>query len=80
MTARPTLPADAASFAARIPYTFAKSHGVLASRVEGDAVVVLTRPDATPDGVVELKRVLQRPLVTRPGRGGHVGRRPGEGD
>ena len=66
MTARHTLsPADAAAFAARIPYTFAKSHGVLASRVEGDAVVVLTRPDATPDGVVELKRVLQRPLVTR---------------
>ena len=26
---------------------------------------MLTRPDATPDGVVEIKRVLQRPLVTR---------------
>jgi len=65
MTARPSLPPDAAAFAAQIPYAFAKSHGVLASRVEGDAVVVLTRPDATPDGVVELKRVLQRPLVTR---------------
>ena len=66
MTARPTLPADAAAFAAQIPYSFAKAHGVLASRVEGDAVVVLTRPGATPDGVVEIKRVLQRPLVTRP--------------
>ena len=28
-------------------------------------MVVLTRPDATADGVVEIKRVLQRPLVTR---------------
>ena len=64
MTARPTLP-DAAAFAAQIPYTFAKAHGVLAASVQGDAVVVLTRPDATPDGVVEIKRVLQRPLVTR---------------
>jgi len=64
MTARPTLP-DAATFAAQIPYAFAKAHGVLAASVEGDAVVVLTRPGATPDGVVEIKRVLQRPLVTR---------------
>ena len=65
MTARPTLSPDAASFAAQIPYAFAKSHGVLAAGVTGDAVVVLTRPDATPDGVVEIRRVLQRPLVTR---------------
>ncbi len=65
MTARPNLPADAAAFAAQIPYAFAKSHGVLAAGVTGDAVVVLTRPDATPDGVVEIRRVLQRPLVTQ---------------
>ncbi|MEO8346100.1 MAG: type II secretion system ATPase GspE [Betaproteobacteria bacterium] len=65
MTARSTLPADAARFAAQIPYAFAKSHGVLATGMEGDAVVVLTRPDASADGVVEIKRVLQRPLVTR---------------
>ena len=65
MTARPTLLPDAAAFAAQIPYAFAKSHGVLAAGVDGDAVVVLTRPDATPDGVVEIRRVLQRPLTTR---------------
>ena len=65
MTARPSLPATAATFAAQIPYAFAKAHGVLATGVEGDAVVVLTRPDATADGVIEIKRVLQRPLVTR---------------
>jgi general secretion pathway protein E len=65
MTARPSLLPDAAAFAAQIPYAFAKSHGVLAAGVTGDAVVVLTRPDATPDGVVEIRRVLQRSLVTR---------------
>ena len=65
MTARPNLPPSAATFAAQIPYAFAKAHGVLAAGVEGDAVVVLTRPDATADGVIEIKRVLQRPLVTR---------------
>ena len=65
MTARSTQPADAAKFAAQIPYAFAKTHGVLAAAVEGGSVVVLTRPDATPDGVVEIRRVLQLPLVTR---------------
>ncbi|MEO8754199.1 MAG: hypothetical protein ABI624_16130, partial [Casimicrobiaceae bacterium] len=65
MTARQNIPSTAATFAAQIPYAFAKAHGVLAAGIEGDAVVVLTRHDATADGVVELKRVLQRPLVTR---------------
>ena len=65
MTARPSLSDNAAQFAAQIPYAFAKAHGVLATGMAGDAVVVLTRPDATADGVVEIKRVLQRPLVTR---------------
>jgi len=51
--------------AARIPYAFARAHGVLAWRNEGDAVVVLLRPDATIEGIAELKRVLDRPLVTR---------------
>ena len=50
---------------ARIPYSFAKMHGVLAFAEDGDAIVVLTRPDATVEGIAELKRVLQRPLVTR---------------
>ena len=38
---------------------------MLAQGEEGDAIIVLTRPDATADGIAELKRVLQRPLVTR---------------
>ena len=49
----------------RIAYTFAKQHGVLAVGDEGDAVVVLLRPDATSDGLAEVRRVLKRPLVTR---------------
>ena len=65
MTARPDLAPSAAAFAARIPYAFAKAHGVLAAGTDGDALVVLLRPDATPEGVAELTRVLQRPLVTR---------------
>ncbi len=38
---------------------------MLAQGEDGDAIIVLTRPDATADGIAELKRVLQRPLVTR---------------
>ena len=51
---------------ARIPYAFSRMHGVLAWRAEGDAVVVLMRPDATIEGLAELKRVLNRTLITRP--------------
>jgi general secretion pathway protein E len=65
MAARPPRPASVAAFTAQIPYAFAKTHGVLVTGMEGDAVVVLLRPDGSADGVVEIKRVLQRPLVTR---------------
>ncbi|MCC6196665.1 MAG: type II secretion system ATPase GspE [Burkholderiales bacterium] len=58
--------ASQVTFAAQIPYTFARTHGVLAAGEEGESVVVLMRPDATADGIVEIRRVLQRPLVTRP--------------
>ncbi|MGE5171356.1 MAG: type II secretion system ATPase GspE [Rudaea sp.] len=44
---------------------FARTHGVLAWRSEGDAIVVLLRPDATIEGIAEVRRVLNRPLVTR---------------
>ncbi|HVF66001.1 MAG TPA: type II secretion system ATPase GspE [Casimicrobiaceae bacterium] len=50
----------------RIPYAFAKQHGVLAIGDEGDAVLVLMRADATVDGLAEVRRILKRPLVTRP--------------
>ncbi|MEO8537545.1 MAG: GspE/PulE family protein, partial [Betaproteobacteria bacterium] len=56
--------ADAAA-GARIPYAFSRAHGVLAVGAEGDAIVVLLRPDATLEGLAELKRVLNRPLITR---------------
>ena len=52
-------------YAQRIPYAFARAHGVLARGDEGGGVVVLTRPDATVEGIAELRRVLQRPLVMR---------------
>jgi general secretion pathway protein E len=52
--------------AARIPYSFARTHGVLALSEEDGVLVVITRPDATVDGIAELKRVLQRPLTLRP--------------
>ena len=48
----------------RIPYAFARMHGVLALRDDGDAVLVLARSDASLEGIAELKRVLQRPLKT----------------
>jgi len=57
--------AAAGALAQRIPYAFAKAHGVLALAEDGGRVVVLTRPDATVEGIAELKRVLQRPLATR---------------
>ena len=47
-------PADGAP-SARIPYAFSRTHGVLAWRTEGDAVVVLMRPDATVEGIAELR-------------------------
>ena len=48
----------------RIPYAFARTHGVLALRDDGDAVLVLARSDASLEGIAEIKRVLQRPLKT----------------
>jgi general secretion pathway protein E len=58
-------PPQVAAPSANIPYAFSRAHGVLAWRTEGEAVVVLLRPDATVEGIAELKRVLNRPLVTR---------------
>src|SRR5438132_11510258 len=51
-------------FVRQIPYAFARAHGVLPLREEGDAVLVLARGDASIEGIAELKRVLQRPLKT----------------
>jgi general secretion pathway protein E len=48
----------------RIPYAFARTHGVLALADDGEAVHVLVRGDASLEGIAELKRVLQRPLRT----------------
>ena len=52
----------AAAPARRIPYAFARAHGVLPLQDDGEAVLVLARSDASLEGIAELKRVLQRPL------------------
>ena len=61
-----TAPSGAAAPAAaeRIPYAFARMHGVLPLKDDGDAVQVLARSDASVEGIAELARVLQRPLKT----------------
>ncbi len=56
----------ASGYTQRIAYAFARQHGVLAIGDEGNSVVVLVRPDASVDGLAELRRVLKRPLLTRP--------------
>ncbi len=48
----------------RIPYAFARMHGVLPLKEDGDSVLVLARSDASVEGIAELTRVLQRPLKT----------------
>ncbi len=53
------------ALAARIPYAFAQAHGVLVYGRDGDDIVVLLRPDATVDGIAEVRRILAGPLVTR---------------
>ncbi len=62
----PTVPVSPApALVARIPYAFARAHGVLPLREEDGSIVVLARADASVEGFAELKRVLQRPLKTQ---------------
>jgi len=66
MTARPaTTEQPDPAVTAAIPYAFARTHGVLAWGRQGDAAVVWLRPDATLEGIAEVRRVLDRALVTR---------------
>jgi general secretion pathway protein E len=60
------VPAPAsAPLVAQIPYAFSRTHGVLVAGEEGGAVIVLTRPDATVEGISELRRLLARPITAR---------------
>ncbi len=65
MAADPAVLRNAAALAATIPYAFSRAHGVLTLGEEGGSIVVLTHPDATVEGLAELRRVLQRPLALR---------------
>ncbi|MEP6703105.1 MAG: ATPase, T2SS/T4P/T4SS family, partial [Betaproteobacteria bacterium] len=52
--------------AARIAYTFAQAQGVLPGADEGVAVIVYTRPNASADGISEVRRILSRPVRVEP--------------
>jgi len=52
--------------AARIPYAFAQAQGVLPGADEGVAVIVYTRPNASADGLSEVRRILARPIRAEP--------------
>jgi general secretion pathway protein E len=52
--------------AARIAYAFAQSHGILPGPDEGIAVIVYARPNASADGISEVRRVLARPVRVEP--------------
>jgi general secretion pathway protein E len=62
----PSAPSPDFPHAARIAYAFAQSHGVLPGGDEGAAVVVYTRPNASADGISEVRRVLARPVRAEP--------------
>ena len=53
------------ALSARIPYAFAQAHGVLVYGRDGDDIVLLLRPDATVDGIAEVRRIIAGSLVTR---------------
>ena len=52
--------------AALIPYAFAQAQGVLPGADEGVAVIVYTRPNASGDGLSEVRRILARPIRVEP--------------
>ena len=52
--------------AAHIPYAFAQAQGVLPGGDEGVAVIVYTRPNASSDGLSEVRRILARPIRAEP--------------
>ena len=49
-----------------IPYSFAQAQGVLPGSNEGVAVIVYTRPNASSDGLSEVRRILARPIRVEP--------------
>src|ERR1700730_18441764 len=51
--------------AIRIPYAFAKSHGVVVTALDGDVAQVAVRSDAHAGALAELRRALGVPLSTR---------------
>src|SRR5690606_40924154 len=55
--------------ALRLPYAFAKRHGVVIAAVHDDAVEVMHRPEISAEALLELRRFVARPLrLTEIGR------------
>jgi general secretion pathway protein E len=51
---------------ARLPYNFAKRHGVIAARAHNGGVELLTRPDVTSSVLIEVQRALGQPVQPHP--------------
>ncbi len=49
----------------RVPYGFARRHGVLVSALDEHRAVLTHRDDADPQALLELRRLLDRPLTLR---------------
>ena len=49
----------------RIPFAYAKRHGVLMTEQEGETVEVLCRKDVVPETFVEVRRFVDKPLKVR---------------
>ena len=49
----------------RIPFSFAKRHGVLVENIEDGAVLLVHRSDVNPEALLEARRVLGLPLKLR---------------
>lgn len=50
----------------RLPFAFARRHGVILSTPEGRTATVLCRAKIAPQVLVELRRFVQRPILIRP--------------
>ena len=57
-----TPPSPSVQVVARLPFTYAKRHGVLTADIEDGRVVVLCRPGATVLTLAEVRRLVGQPL------------------
>src|SRR5690242_8088650 len=68
MNTTPALPEPAPAELAprqRIPFSFAKRHGLLVENIEGGQAELVHRADVSPESLLEARRVLGMPLKLR---------------